>query len=331
VPTLLLLIGFNPLCSFHTPTTTPFFAHATHCTMSGFEIAGIVLAVLPLIVEGLKAYPNTTVSRIVKAFTATKKQRREFTIDLISLNTELRFVILDVLKPITGSLTVDQVQVLDDIDSTGARFFRVWTEVWEANPAAVEMAFRHTQEDIQPVLKDMVEILSEMLGHTGISYDDGREVLKGVINESLLIKNNLSKKIKFALSDSKRRNLLRRMRKNIELLKSLVQGQEKASVFFAHAHRDLIEPQQSYGPFLESVRSCSNKLHHALSTMWDCTCHESRSARLRLERRETADMKANELQFSLFLTFKESSDDQAWGFRETKVCVIHKYVIWNIS
>lgn len=299
--------------------------------MTGFEIAGVVLAVLPLIVEGLKAYSNTTVSRMVKALMVAKAERREFVIDLISLNTELRFVVLDVLKPITDLLTVEQVQVLDDVDSTGAKFFRVWMQVWETSPEAVENAFRHTQEHIKDVLKNMVEMLSEMLGHTGISYDEKTEVLKGIIQNhndgSLSVKNDLSRRIKFAWSDSKRRGLIRQMRKNIELLKSLVQGQEKSREFFSQ--RDSIESQQSQGPFLESVRSYSIKLHRALSTMWDCTCHESRSAMLRLERRETAEMKANELRFSLLLTFKDSSESQTWGFRQTKVCVIHKYALRN--
>src|SRR5438105_2441057 len=124
--------------------------------MSGFEIAGIVLAVLPLIVEGLKAYSKTTVSKMAMAFMTAKKARREFATDLISLNVQLRFVVLDVLKPITHLLTVEQVQVLDAVDSTGAQFFRVWMQVWETSPEAVENAFRHTQEHIQSVLEHMV-------------------------------------------------------------------------------------------------------------------------------------------------------------------------------
>src|SRR5579862_8881282 len=139
--------------------------------MSGFEIAGIVFAVLPLIVEGLKAYSKTTVSKTAVAFMMTKKERREFAIDLDVLNVELRFVVLDVLKPITDLLTVEQIHVLDDVDSTGTQFFRVWMQVWDTRPEAVENAFRHTHEHIQGVLKNMVEMLSEMLGHTGISYD----------------------------------------------------------------------------------------------------------------------------------------------------------------
>lgn len=157
-------------------------------------------------------------------------------------------------------------------------------------------------------------------------------MLKRVINDhkdgTLSITKNFAKRFKFAKSDPRRDELLEQMRENIEFLKTLVKGQEKVTNFVADG--ELIDQFQV--PFLDTVRRYSNNLHEALSTTWDCTCHREPSALLRLERWESPEQKASELQFSLILTFEHSTGDQAsWGFRETAVCITHKFVSYFVD
>ena len=295
--------------------------------MSGFEVVGLILAVVPLVLQGLEAYPKTKIYKSTASFARARQERRTFARKLLILHTELRFVMIDVLKPLNPSLTPQQREVITGNDSVGSNFFNVWEQVSKADPEAVEKAYRSTIDHITPVLHDMVAMLTEMLQHSDISYDAGRDVLKGVINDhsdgTLSITKNFAKRFKFAKSDPRRYELLEQMRENIKFLKTLVKGQEKVTTFVADGE----SIEQSHVPFLDTVRRYSHNLHEALSTMWRCTCHREPSALLRLERWESPEQKASELRFSLVLTFEHSSDDQAgWGFRETAVCITHKFV-----
>ena len=298
--------------------------------MTGFEVAGLILAVIPLILEGIKTYPKTAIYKSAASFVRATQERRKFASNLLLLHSELRFVMIQIMKPLNPSLTPEQREILTGTDTVGARFFEVWKQVSEARREAVQKAYRPTIEHIKPMLHDMVKMLSEMLKHSEISYDAGREVLKAVIKNhsdgTLSITKNLAKRFKFAKSDPRRSVLIDQMRENIKLLKTLVKGQEQLTNFVADG--DSIESQLSQGPFLDTVRGYSRNLYDALSTMWRCSCHKSPSAMLRLERRETPEVKASELLFSLVLTFEHSSEDQAtWAFRETQVYVSHKSII----
>ncbi len=252
----------------------------------------------------------------------------KFAATLLHLHTELLILTIDVLEPINQFLTVEQRQVLNAENGVGPEFLDIWKQVSESNPEAIETAFRHTLPHIKPVLHDMVVMLSAMVKHTGISYDAGTDMLRMIIADhkdgTFSMRKHLAKRFKFASSDPVRNDLINQMRENIKLLKSLVKGEKKITDFFAAG--ELIESQQSQGPFLDTVRNHSSDLYNALSTMWRCMCHRSPSAMLRLERRETSEFRVNELQFSLILTYEHAPSDEqpTWAFREAKICVTQK-------
>jgi hypothetical protein len=295
--------------------------------MTGFEIAGLVLAVVPLLLEGLKAYPKTSFYKTSEAFIHAKKERREFVARLSLLHSALRFAMIDIFRRINYVLTPDQRRVLIGVDSVGAKFFDVWKEVSEKNHAVIEKAFEHTLDHIEIVLESMVESLSEMVRHTGISSHDGREVLRDIIrchaNDSTSsFKPALRSRFKFAKADSRRRELLEEIGDNIKLLKRLNKGQELIAEFVAVGNT--IESQCSYDPLLDAVHHSSTNLYHALSKFWQCDCHRSPIAMLKLENRATSasQMTGTQLRFSLVLTFEHS--EQMWGYQDTEVCINHK-------
>lgn len=296
--------------------------------MTGFEVAGLVLAVVPLILEGLKAYPKTSVYQTVESFRRARKERREFASQLLLMHTELRFAMIEVFKRINISLTTDQRRELTATDNVGAKFFDVWNKVFENNSEAIEKAFEHTIEHIRIVLDDIVEVLTEIVKHTEIPYDAGSETLRDIIKNhkedaTFSIRKNLSKRFMFAKADQRRHELADQLREDIKLLKKLNKGQEEITKFIAAGN--LIESKKSHAPFLDRVRSYSNNLYKAISNNWQCGCHKSPSVMLRLERRETSETKEN-IRFSLFLTFEHNTTghDELWAFQEAEVSVDQK-------
>lgn len=301
--------------------------------MSGFEIAGLVLAVVPLILEGFKA-PHAKPLKYLRLFPTAKLERRDFAIQLDLLNAELRFTMLNVFKRINVLLTPDQSEVLTADDSMGADFFKVWNDVWEANPDEIKLVFSHTLDRIQRVLDNMVDLLNEMVKHTGIPSKAGTEMLREIIQNHDIDKTstitNFSGRFMFAKSDSRRRKLVKLMGEDIEILKKLNTGQETVKNFITHAKLTL--SQESHAAFLARVHSYCDTLHHALSNIWQCECHKSPSALLRLEKRRAPEPKAiDPLRFSLFLTFKFSADNEdLWRSQETEICVDQTYVPFSI-
>lgn len=293
--------------------------------MSGFEIVGLILSVIPLVLEGIKAYPIKECYKSAEAFLQATQERRDFAMQLRRLNSELRYVIIELLTPINSLVTAKQRLVLTSRKSGGAKLFDVWKEIMKANSCEIEMTFKETFEDIRDVLEHMEDVMKEMVEHTDVPVYAGRELLRAIINNDrddpkFSIKKMLSKRFKFAKSDSKRRVLIEQMGMDIKVLQALNKEQGAVEKFLATGNS--IESQKSYGPrFLDNVRLSSCRLFHTLSNLWRCECHKSPSAMLRLERRETPESnELNCLRFSLIFTFEHSSD-RLWAFQETEILV----------
>jgi polyhydroxyalkanoate synthesis regulator phasin len=300
--------------------------------MSGFEIAGIVLAVVPLIWDAIKDTPETSVGKGGHAFINATSERQEFADELLFAHTAIRNEMLEIFKRINVLLTDSQRKTLTDPNTVGASFIQVWNDVRDANDDNVKTTLRTTIEDICPVLEKMAKILIEMVADTKISPDEGREKLRNILkmdkDGTLSITNHLRERFKFAKSSPRRLKLLKKLKENIKHLKLIIKTQAKSAELLAEGN--FIESQKKSGPFLEKVRRYSDNLHEALSSTWNCDCHTSRSAMIKLEKREVpASREAGKLRFSLILTSKHSRNDEncdTLTFRETEVSVDFRYV-----
>jgi polyhydroxyalkanoate synthesis regulator phasin len=298
--------------------------------MSGFEIAGIVLAVVPLIWDAIKDTPETSVGKVSRAFFKAPSERQEFADELLFAHTAIRNEMLEIFMRINVLLTDSQRKSLTDPKNVGANFIQVWNDVYDANGTNVKTLLDTTIEDICPVLEKMAQILIEMVKDTKISSDEGREKLRNILkmdkDGTLSITKHLRDRFKFARSSPRRRRLLNMLKQNIELLKSITRTQAKSAELLAEGN--LFECQRQSGPFLEKVRRYSDNLHDALLHTWNCDCHTSRVAMLKLEKREAPVYReTSKLLFSLILSSNHSqNEDCAWTFRETEVSVDFRYV-----
>jgi hypothetical protein len=298
--------------------------------MSFFEITGLVLAIVPLILEGFKAYPNAVPVNFWRALFNAKIKRRNFAIKLEHIHTELRFAVISILMRINASFTPEQQEVLTANNRIGADFFNVWNEIWKINSEEVEFKFTHIIENIKDIPQHMADLLNEMLKHTEISACTSKETLRKIIKhheqDKTFTITNFSKRFMFAASDSKRHKLIKRMEEDIELLKKLNKGQRTVEKFIAHAK--LMEPQESHVSFLKKVQNYCEILHNSLSKIWQCRCHKCPSALLRLEYRKAPESKeCSSIQFSLFLTFKFSVEsEEIWDYQETEISIDQTYI-----
>ena len=297
--------------------------------MSVFEIAGIILPVIPLVLEGLESYPLRNDHETFKSFRRAKQERMNFAQELRQVNRELRCLMIDVITK-NVSLTSDQRQVLTARNSGAAKFFDVWNEIVKTNSHVLNNAFEETMEDIKNVVEHLQEVLREILQHPSHT---GRELLREIIengrdNPTYSIRKNFSRRFKFARPSLRRHKLLEELRNDIKDLQSVNKELEKPTQFLATGQSIISE--RSYAPFLDTVRHYSYRLYNTLSKLWSCSCHKSLIAMLRLERRENPETnESNGLRFSLIFTFEHSSPThhELWAYQETEVSINRKFVL----
>ena len=290
--------------------------------MSAWEIVGIVLAVLPLVIEGLDAFPE---SSIIKVLTA-KRKRKEFIRELTNVQSGLRYAIEKLLIATDAELQPEQWAALGQSRTIkGAQFFDLWNDVLRANPWLLET---NTGGDIKFVVDDMQSILSQVVEHTAVPRDAGTDVLIGLLRNhksdpSFPMTTGLYKRFMFARSDRKRRILLDRMKNNIQWLRDLNDEHELMKPTFRGPTRSTLSTSAAeHCSFLHKIRDQCNYLYDALSEVWKCDCHKSPSAMLRLEKREAKG--DDTIRFSLFLTFESDIDGRGirkWEYREAEISI----------
>jgi hypothetical protein len=290
--------------------------------MSGFEVAGIVLAVVPLVWNAWKDVPETRVGKITRSFLFAKTQKGQFADKFLSFDAALRDVMFDIFTPINHALTSSQRQLLTQTETVGATFFRVWKEIYTESSDGIRAVLSHSINDILPIVERMEKILIEIVVGTGVSPEDGRAELRKLVEHSTA-GLSVGQRIKFAKSSSKRDKLATELKNCIDDVKMITKVEEKRARFVSEGA--MIESQK-YGPaFLEKVRLCAKNIHEALSTVWKCGCHTTPSAMLKLEKRDAAtEREGQSLKFSLILTFNHCTwpnDAHISTFRETHVRV----------
>src|SRR5277367_3764007 len=168
--------------------------------MSGMEVVGLILAVLPLVLEGIDAYPA------VARFKRANRDRREFARSLHSVQSALRATMIRVFTRIKDLLTLEQLAELSRPNVKGSKFVDVWNEVLKTNPDEIEKAFEHTIDDINFVLGDMIMVLNDVVKDTEITPDAGAELLREIIKDhdkDKFLTKNLGKRFMFTRSSEK--------------------------------------------------------------------------------------------------------------------------------
>jgi hypothetical protein len=295
--------------------------------MSAYEVVGVVLAVLPMVIDGLDAYSNSPAAKLARA----KEERRQFLVDLMAIQSGVRFAIQRLLVHVDARLTPDQWRTFRAHDAKGSIFFDLWKDILQENPSITES---NTMREIKFVLEEIAVLLTQVVENTDIPHNAGSKVLMTVIENDrmkrgmLSIAKDLSTRFKIVRGSSKRRKLIQRVRAHIEWLEKLNSEEEtwKATTL----PRYIRETHNRHGAFLHTVRDYCEDLYDALSNVWHCDCHKACCAMLKLENRKSPEGNRKEyVRFSLFLTFEHSStatnlNEEHWDFQEAQIYHIHQ-------
>ena len=290
--------------------------------MSTWDIAGIVLAALPLVFEGLDAYPDSALVKFAKA----NQERAELARHLKSVQVHLRYAMEQLFARLDAQLTIEQWQALRAPDVKGSAFFDIWNGIVKTDP---KLLHTNTLADVKDVLDEMKSILCKIVENTAIPHDAGSDVLKGIIenhqkDKTFSIKEGLFRRFIFVKSSYRRGRLIQRLNQNLDVLRLLNKEAELMKLIAPPPNE--LEELKSHREFLDKVHDYCENLYHALSSTWQCDCHQKPSAMLRLENRKDLEARESEpIRFSLFLTFSKScslpDNQESWAFQETEVCI----------
>jgi hypothetical protein len=292
--------------------------------MSFYDVAGLVLAVLPVVCQGLEAYPESFFAKLI----LVKNHLKIFVFQLQMMEAGLRTAMIATFRRMEVALTTDQMEVLKSPNVRVSKFFVLWNELLEENGDAIASNFESSLAEAKDALNDMARILAEITRGTPVPNDAEPEVLREFIdneNEKITFfkSKNFRRRFEFARSIHKRRELLGRMEKNIERLNLLNKREDILKGIPIRKKRSEID--RAHRSFLDNVRKYCDTLYHALRDAWRCECHKSPSAMLRLEKRVTPE--SNTLRFSLFLRYEHmpSTDGQnCWSYQHAEVSVYER-------
>ena len=149
--------------------------------MSGFEIAGLALAIIPIVYGALKDVYETHVGKITGVFMNAKRERRKFAGQLLSLDTALRSAMLDIFNSVGFSLTEAQWSVIENDGTVGTEFVHVWNEIIVANSGRIRTILRDVLDEVDEVLNRTAQILIEIVVHTKIVHPEKRGLLRSIL------------------------------------------------------------------------------------------------------------------------------------------------------
>jgi hypothetical protein len=132
--------------------------------MSGFEVAGLILAIIPLYDQAVKTAETAT-----KAIEANQ-ERRKFAKHLLVVDAILRSTALKLFESLDAELTLDQWNALIRRDVEGSKLLGIWREISKACPTARDDS---VWVAIEVTLGEIAKALVKVVKYTKMSKNVG--------------------------------------------------------------------------------------------------------------------------------------------------------------
>lgn len=276
------------------------------------DIAGLVLVALPLVIEGLDAYPDSSIARL---FTA-KRERREFVRQLREVQSGLRAEIGNLCRGMHAQLRRDQWATFRALDAKGSQFFEIWKDLLEKRPDLVETT---TGAAIKNILEDMEKILNEVVEHSPAVLLENIHQFEH--DQTFAGGHGVFRRFMFVRRSQRRRRLMKQLDNHVKSLRKLSKEHIQWSGLPGTVTREQVDEECS---FLQDIRDECLSLYTALSKLSKCDCHHSATAWLRLEGRKPGGKEAD-IRVSVFLRFETSPADAGSEFLQTEVSIFPRF------
>lgn len=146
--------------------------------MSGFEVAGLILAIIPLYDQAVKTAETAKKAR------KANHERRKFAKHLLMVDAALRSAALKLFESLDAELTPDQWNALQKRDVEGSKLLEIWREISKVCPTARD---DNLWVAIEVTLDEIAEALVKVVKYTKMSKNvgtDSREMLRKISGDT---------------------------------------------------------------------------------------------------------------------------------------------------
>ncbi|KAL1619921.1 hypothetical protein SLS56_009938 [Neofusicoccum ribis] len=278
--------------------------------MSGVELAGLVLAVLPLVISALEDYNDSLDP--VKAFVKWENYLPQYIRKLRNQHVHYEQTLRLLLAPITT-----EYELADMIAEPHG-------ELWKDPAMAQKLkhkldesydAYHQTIKDIERIMKTIAEKL-DLERATSVTRNELEAMLVANGRPKSSQKFEFRKRVKFSMRRKKVKGLLEELDECNKELERFTEKSEKLEPY-----RKTSKP--SIAQKLQKIQTYARVLHHTLVEAFSCSCRASHFTNLHLERRDLNPSSGGRRQtcepgtiFTVSFTDRSSS----WLVKEAQIC-----------
>ncbi|KAH8680423.1 hypothetical protein BGZ61DRAFT_520223 [Ilyonectria robusta] len=281
--------------------------------MSGFEVAGVVLGSLPLLISAMEHYRDGLDP--VKAFLRYQDELNRALRDLRALHTSLAMTLEYILKQVAG-----QDEVIDMMSDHRQ-------QMWKSNEleTSLRSLLKDAYDDYVDILGDVesdLKVLASKL--QGLDRWSGTsDELKAIIVANPPSSSNtmtrpsyeFKARLKFAMRKKKIVELIERIKKRTTELEALISKVERRGEWTTW--------KSSLSSSLEEISERATTLHQVLSRAWSCSSKGPHHVRLFLEhrivRKQLRAKLGNKNSTDFGISLRTPSAPSSWHGAEVKV------------
>ncbi|KAF7953028.1 hypothetical protein EAE96_006250 [Botrytis aclada] len=296
--------------------------------MSGIEVAGLVLAVLPFSISAAEHYNEGL--NLIRRFFRVPYEMRKIAMALNEQQTSLRFSLIPLFAKLP-SLNAVQKEALSDPNGDLSSLWgdKQLEEELEVALGAAYVSYMNTLNTIVSALVDVIKDKSLKLNSAS-----NQEQLRTLYNEASNIdwrRGSLQRRIRFSRNEKRRVRLLKEIDQCNESLRRTWAQVDAATPFLDSWKKNNKEP-------LLKVKEFAGCLHSALLKCWQCQCCAAHDTLLRIENRQTRIIRKakDTVRFDLLFVSNDATssagDSSAW--KQMQVVVVPKStrsstVLWS--
>ncbi|KAF2142808.1 uncharacterized protein K452DRAFT_307725 [Aplosporella prunicola CBS 121167] len=244
--------------------------------MSGVELAGLVLAVLPLVIQALEDY-NEGLDPI-KAFIRWERELPSFIRKLRNQHVQYELTLRLLLTPITTEYELAEMIT----DPSG--------DLWKDPEMAIKLeeklgeayqAYQGTMTDIDAIMKKIASKLDLNRDPTvlKIKRNDLEAMLAANPRSKTGQRFEFTKRAKFSMNKKKIKSLLDELDECNKELERFTEKSEKLEPYRRASKPSLAQK-------IQKIQSYARTLHYTLLEAFSCSCRDSHCTNLQLEQRE---------------------------------------------
>ncbi|KAF1986003.1 hypothetical protein K402DRAFT_421580 [Aulographum hederae CBS 113979] len=239
--------------------------------MSGVEVAGLVLAVLPLFISALEDYNDGL--EPIKAFYNWKRELPHFIRKLRNEHAQYEETMILLIASVTSE---DELMEMTDDTSSDLWSDPIIEKKLKVRLAGSYKAYMHTIQEIEGIMKKIAGKLDIESGSGDpLRRLDLEQLLKSAPSHPSYA-TEIKKRIKFGISKKYIKRLLEQLRDcNIEL-ERFTEKSERLETYRRAS-------KKTFSHKLQKIQGYAKTLHNVLT--WNCSCRASHRADLLLEQR----------------------------------------------